>query len=230
MGLFSNYFSYDDWFFAKFEEQAENLKSTSDILLQITQGKIIDPLWATFLSESEKRGDRLAKELIQKAQSTFVTPFDREDIYELAHTVDDVLDYIEEAVVRIVAYGIIGDKEINMFFGIVRESLQWLYNGILQLKTITSGRIYEITEKIIECEHQADKLVREIISESYNLNITAILGSTGAAMLTAVDLQRVIDFYNYKRKRREIAEILEKACDACRHVFHTLGNIKLKNG
>lgn len=219
-----------EWFFAKFKEQAENIKTISGVLLQITQAKIVDPLWATFLTEAENRGDRIAKELIQKAQSIFVTPFDREDIYELAHTIDNVLDYIEEAVVRIVPYGIIGDKEINMFFGIVRELLQWLYDGVLQLKTISSGRLYEIMEKIIECEHAADKLVRDIIAESYDLNIASMLNSSGAVALTPVDLQRVMDFYNYKRKRREIAEILEKSCDACRHVFHILGNIQLKNG
>lgn len=226
MGLFPR----DPGFFEKLEEQAKNVRDTSKILLEITQQKIVDPLWVKFLNEAENRGDRLAKELIHKAQSTFVTPLDREDIYALAHTIDDVVDFLEEAVERLVAYKIVGDLDINTFLGIVREALVWMHEGVAQLKTIESNRLYEITEKIIECEHAADQLIRRIIAESYDISVCAVLGGVSAAVpLTAVELQKVIDFYNYKRKRREIAEILEKAVDASRHVFHTLSNIKLKN-
>ena len=47
--------------------------------------------------KSEQEGDRITHDIIQRLNSTFVTPFDREDIYGLATQVDDVVDYIEEA-------------------------------------------------------------------------------------------------------------------------------------
>ena len=225
MGLFPR----DATFFTKFNEQTENISDISAVLLQIIQADRIDPLWATRLSESENRGDRIAKELIHRAQSTFVTPIDREDIFALAHTIDDVLDYIEEAVVRIVAYGMIGDKDINTFIGIMREAIMWMGEGVAQLKIAESERTNEITEKIIECEHAADELIRSVIAKSYDISVSTVLNGISAAVpLTVIELQRIIDFYNYKRKKREIAEILEKAVDACRHVFHTIGNIRLK--
>ena len=46
---------------------------------------------------SEQEGDRITHDIIRRLNSTFVTPFDREDIYGLATQVDDVVDYIEEA-------------------------------------------------------------------------------------------------------------------------------------
>jgi len=226
MGLFPR----NEWFFIKFEEQSKNVLDTSQILLEIINASMVDPLWKKFMNKAEGRGDLLAKELIQRAQSTFVTPLDQEDIYELAHTVDNVLDYLEEAVERIVAYGIVGDQDLNSFLGILREALRWLNEGILQLKPVKFDRFYEINEKIIECEHAADKLIREVIASSYNLDARAILEKSLDSSLTVWDIQKVMNSYNYKRKCREIAEILEKASDACRHVFHILGNIKLKNG
>ena len=47
--------------------------------------------------KSEQEGDRITHDIIHRLNSTFVTPFDREDIYGLATQVDDVVDYVEEA-------------------------------------------------------------------------------------------------------------------------------------
>ena len=47
--------------------------------------------------KAEQEGDRITHDIIKRLNSTFVTPFDREDIYGLATKVDDVVDYIEEA-------------------------------------------------------------------------------------------------------------------------------------
>ena len=47
--------------------------------------------------KAEQEGDRITHEIIQRLNSTFVTPIDREDIYGLATQIDDIVDYIEEA-------------------------------------------------------------------------------------------------------------------------------------
>ena len=80
-----------------------------------------------------------------------------------------------------------------------------------------------------ECEHRADVLEREIIAESYDIDVARILvGSKLLLLNNRTDLQEVFDVYNRKRKRREIAEHLESAIDACDRVFNLLGNIYLK--
>jgi len=221
-------------FFDMFEAQAQNAVSASPILLEITSVKgteRIDPLWAKFINEIERQGDRLARDIIVNAQTTFITPIDREDIYELAKAIDDVVDFVEEAVKKIVEYRIVGDPKLNEFLKVVRESLKRLHEGVLCLRNITAdktNRFELLTAAMVECEHTADRLEDDIIGDSYGVNIIEVLGGSLMDSLTKSDLQRLMDFYNYKRMRREIAEILERAIDACRHVFHVLGNIKIK--
>ena len=54
----------------------------------------------------ETEGDEITRELIQLLNTQYVTPFDREDIYELATAIDDVVDYIEEASDLLELYGV----------------------------------------------------------------------------------------------------------------------------
>lgn len=217
-------------FFDLLEEQAQNVKRVLEILLEISRGVITDPLWARMVSEIEHEGDSIARRLITAIQVTFITPFDREDIYELTRTIDDVLDFIEEAVKKIVDYEILGDEQINSLITLVRESILRVNEGVACLRNMDEARLDKATEQIIRCEHEADRLEDAVIGDSYEVDFAEVLGKEhGSEPVTVADLQKAMDYYNRKRKRREIAEILERAVDSCRHVFHTLGNIRVKH-
>ena len=58
------------------------------------------------VKELEHEGDRLTHELVDLLNRTFVTPFDRDDMYRLAGALDDICDHIDEAAGRIVSYGV----------------------------------------------------------------------------------------------------------------------------
>jgi predicted phosphate transport protein (TIGR00153 family) len=229
---FSRLIPREEKIFNMFEGQVENYRDASRILLSIAESLTVDPLWSKFISETERRADQITREIIQKTQTTFVTPFDREDIYELAKRTDDIFDLVEDAVRKIVDYRIIGDPAINKFIFIVRESLARASEGLICLRNIKDSKggckLNDITASMVECEHDADKLVNSIIGVSYRLDVAEILGCPPEKSLTEGDIQKIIDALQYNRMRREIAEILEEAVDACRHVFHTLGNINLK--
>src|SRR5207245_9201516 len=64
------------------------------------------------IKESEHEGDRVTRELVDLLNRTFVTPFDRDDIYKLAGAIDDVCDHVDEAAGNIVGYGV---EEIRPF-------------------------------------------------------------------------------------------------------------------
>src|SRR5438045_6255997 len=68
------------------------------------------------VKDLEHEGDRLTHELVDQLNRTFVTPFDRDDMYRLAGALDDVCDHIDEAASRVVSYGV---EEIRL-----RESEQ----------------------------------------------------------------------------------------------------------
>src|ERR671910_872234 len=87
----------DREFFDLFEEAASNIVRAADML---------DQMLATYPERSEltrdiliceQEGDRITHDIIRRLNETFVTPIDREDILVLASSLDDMVDYIEEA-------------------------------------------------------------------------------------------------------------------------------------
>ena len=221
-------------FFEMFKAQAKNLLRTSEILhrIHVTENpKLIDPLWSKYITEIEVEGDRLSKNIHTAARKIFIVPrpFEREDIYELTTAIDNVLDFIEEAVKKLVDYRIAGDPMLNQMILIVRESVERVYQGVLCLQKIGDERLDQIADQMIDCEHRADRLEDKLIGDSYEIDVAGIIGKQPADVFTVADGQKVQDAKNFKRKRRELAEICEKAIDTCRDVFHVLGNMKLKN-
>ncbi len=84
-------------FFDLFEDSARNIVKASQALKEMIESwQFIDSRIAE-ITELEHGGDTIAHQIISMLHRTFVTPFDREDIALLAHTMDDVLDFIHAA-------------------------------------------------------------------------------------------------------------------------------------
>lgn len=213
-------------FFDLFEKQAEAVKSCLPILLEIASSQHIEPLWEKRIQELEQNCDSITKEIIVKAGQTFITPFDREDVYALAKAVDDVMDFVEEVVIKMVDYKILPDEDLKKFLETLRLSIMRVHEGLFKLRKLEN--IDELQAKIKECEHAADKLVKDIIADSYEISVSDLLGESPDEYPGRKELQTVFDAYNHKRQRREIAETMEDAVDASERVFHMLGNIYLK--
>jgi uncharacterized protein len=216
----------EESFFELFEQQAAVAKECLPILSAMRAAGAIDPQWAEAMEAIEQRGDRLTSNLIQKAEQTFITPLDREDILALAIAIDDVLDFIEEFTVKLVDYDLLPDRALKAFFDLVARAVTCMAEGVVHLRTFQP--IEEVRARMKDCEHTADVLVRTIIRESYELVMTDLVKEGETTAITAQGLQRVFDAYHAKRKRREIAELSEAAVDACERVFHVLRNIYLK--
>ena len=58
------------------------------------------------IKDVEHEGDRLTHEVVDLLNRTFVTPFDRDDMYRLASAIDDMCDYVDEAAGNILGYGV----------------------------------------------------------------------------------------------------------------------------
>lgn len=216
----------NDSFFDLFEQQAGVIRESIPILVAIRDAFAIDPQWAIAIENIEQRGDALTASIIRKAEQTFITPIDREDIYALASAIDDVIDFIEELIIKLVDYKLIPDEALRKFFEFVSLGATYISEGIAGLRKFHA--IEALRAQMKECEHHADALIRTIIKESYDMVIAEIVKEAEFRTITAGDLQNIFDAYHYKRKRREIAELLEAAVDACERVFHVLRNIYLK--
>ena len=94
-------------FFDLYNRAAENICTIAQALIDLldrfpaeAEDRMRD------VKELEHEGDRLTHELVDLLNRTFVTPFDRDDMYRLAGALDDVCDYVDEAAGKIVSFGV----------------------------------------------------------------------------------------------------------------------------
>src|SRR5579862_932780 len=95
----------EEKFYDLFLKQVEIISDGSRLLLEgVRAGNSILAACATEISVLERRGDEIIHEIFTRLNQTFITPIDPEDIHSLSSRLDDVLDGIEDAVHRMVAY------------------------------------------------------------------------------------------------------------------------------
>lgn len=100
----------DDRFFELFNDAATNVAECARRLRDvIAQGGTADPEGLSGVIACEQRGDQLTREIMRRLNTSFVTPFDREDIHALAEELDDVVDDMLEVAYRLD----LGDRDVN---------------------------------------------------------------------------------------------------------------------
>ena len=200
----------DRKFFPLFNEAADNLVLTSELLVKLfTVNDLTErELYIRKIKEAEHAGDRITHQLLVQLNGTFITPFDREDIHELISTIDDVVDYINTASTRIhfyklptfpaefgkiAEYILEANKEIQMVLRNVRKASEFL-------------KYSASCTKISNIESEVDYLYQEYLSELFDNETNAI------------DLI----------KKRDILASLEKAVNKCDDVADVFSSIIVK--
>jgi predicted phosphate transport protein (TIGR00153 family) len=198
-------------FYPLFTGAAENIAAAADQLARLVAAEPPDRVeLAAEVKESEHRGDDLTHEILVKLNRTFVTPFDREDIYRLVSAMDDVLDAIEEAADRIVLYqlGALPD-------GIARQ-VEVLQRAAAAT-TVAMPKLEHVAEleqywiDVNSLEDEADEIYRELLGDLL----------VPPAALNPVDVLTVI-------KTKEVVDTLEEAADAFETVANTIQGIAVK--
>jgi predicted phosphate transport protein (TIGR00153 family) len=198
-------------FYPLFTRAAENIATAADELAKLvaTEPAGRAPL-AARVKEAELAGDELTHEILVKIDTTFVTPFDREDIYRLASALDDVLDAIEEAADRIVLYrlgalpaGIADQVELLQRAAAVTAA------AMPRLEKLADLQSYWID--VNSLENEADTVYRALLGD--------LLAPPDPA--PPADVLTVL-------KTKEIVETLEEAADAFETVANTVESIAVK--
>ena len=158
--------------------------------------------------ETEHEGDILTHEIIEALNKTFVTPFDREDIYSLVGRLDDIIDYIEAVTDKLLLYKIKKPtKEVVRMAQIIVESTEEVNKAIVGLKDLKHPRrILDHCIEINRLENEGDKVSREILAKLFE---------------TATDAIEAI-------KWKEIYEHLEMATDKCEDVADIIEGVVVK--
>lgn len=199
-------------FFPIYIKQAELLVHATKTLLEMV--KIEDyeerKLLGRQIKKDETDGDELFRNLYKTLNITFITPFDREDVNELAVNLDDSLDIIDDCSKNILMYK---PKRID---NQLRETAQYLYecadlllNIIKKLEHISLNlnEIIEDCDKIKHIEHVIDSIYSDYISNLFN---------------EETDYVELV-------KNKNIAETFESASDVLKNVSDTIRTIVIKN-
>lgn len=193
-------------FFDLFEQMSSNLvmgaKEIAALLreFQDTSGHV------KAIKDIEHRGDELTHQVFIKLNSTFITPFDREDIHTLASSLDDVLDFINAAADRIMLYKITtappAAYEIAEIIVKQAESLGRAVQNLEKLKDVLPHCV-----EVNRLENEADRVSREAIGKLFDTERDPI------ALI----------------KIKELLEVLETATDKAEDVANVLETVVLKS-
>ena len=156
--------------------------------------------------KAEQEGDKITHEIIQRLNSTFVTPIDREDIYNLATQMDDVVDFAEEAADFLALYKIEAPMaQAQDLTSVLVKSCEQLAKGLEHLPDFKDLDKYWI--EIHRLENEGDRISRDAVASLF---------------ADGIDPMVVIRW-------KDIFERLEDAIDATERAAFTLEGIVIKN-
>src|SRR6266704_4840935 len=134
-------------FFELFAELSSNLTEGAKLLRSILENPVDLGVRAEQVQAIEHKGDRATHSIITKLNQTFITPFDREDIHRLASSLDDVLDFVNSAALRLVMYKITTPPPVSAeLAGLIVLQCEELAKGVSLLEK--NGRVMEHCEEV----------------------------------------------------------------------------------
>lgn len=162
------------------------------------------------LKELEHEGDSITRQIFDALNSSFITPFDREDIRSLATDLDDVLDYLEGVAQQLVNFELGESPEGLQRFSEILVDMATEIDRVTELiwNMANQPRIHESIVRVSDLENKADLLYNSLIADLFRAN-----GRDPLQIL----------------KWKEIFDGLEDACDQCKDYTHIVGNVIVKN-
>ncbi|MFC5949128.1 DUF47 domain-containing protein [Pseudonocardia lutea] len=199
-------------FYPLFTRAAENIVVAANELYALVQAPADErAAIAKRVKDAENAGDEVTHEILVKLNSVFVTPFDREDIYRLTSSLDDVVDAIEEAADRIVLYRLERlPAGIAMQVDVLCRAAAATAEAMPRLEKMAQLRDYWI--HVNSLEDEAD--------EAYHAVLAGLLSPDEAITDPAAVLEVI--------KLKEVVDTLEEAADAFETVANTVESIAVK--
>ena len=188
----------DTTFYDLFAQSAQHLVLGAGLLAEMLGDGVDREAIAQKMRDAEHAADESTHDIIRRVNSTFVTPFDREDIYSLASGLDDVMDYMEEAVDLVLLYEVEKlPSELANQVEVLQRCSDLTADAMPRLRTMKD--LEEFWIEINRLENAGDKSYRRILAKLFSGKYEAL---------------EVL-------KLKDIVDSLEHAIDA----FETVANI-----
>ncbi len=193
-------------FFDLLAEQAGHLVRGADLLSELLGAEKDErKAVATRLRETEHDADEATHTIMRNLNQTFVTPFDRDDIYMLAARLDDCMDFMEEAGDLVVLYQLdelppLVIKQVD----VLRRCAELTAEAMPRLRAMKHLNEYWV--EINRLENEADRMYRRLVAELFNDGLEPIL----------------------LMKLKDVVDALEGAADGFERVANLVETIALK--
>jgi predicted phosphate transport protein (TIGR00153 family) len=195
----------DATFYDLFAQSATHLVEGAALLAEMLGEHNDREVIAAKMRDAEHAADETTHEIIRRVNSTFVTPFDREDIYALASGLDDVMDEMEEAVDLVLLYGVHTlPKELAEQVEVLQRAAELTAQSMPRLETMKNLDEYWI--EVNRLENLGDKSYRRILAKLFSGEFEAL---------------EVL-------KLKDVVDALEAAIDAFEKVANIVEQIAVK--
>ena len=201
----------DRKFFPLFEQATGNLIKLSENLTAAVNTNDITRRKELFkeIENLEHVGDDITHQIFLELSVNFITPFDREDIHQLASAIDDIADYIQDSANRMNLYNVTTMTEpIIKLSELIQQACNDLHKAVRELRNLKNIRnIADSCIRINSIENQADYIFDKALAELFDYEKDAI------ALI----------------KYKEVLSSLETATDMCEDATNVLETILVKN-
>lgn len=199
----------EDKFFDYFIQFGETATEAAEILKNLTNDLREAEIKFREIEEVEHKGDKLLHEIMEALNKTFITPIDREDIYEIAKALDDIVDNIEATASRFIMFNVTETREAaKVLAELILQSCKEVTKLMKAFKTMKKSQ--NVITSIIEInrmEDQGDNDFRVAVRALFTSDIPTL---------------EVI-------KWREIYEFYEQTLDACEDVSDIVEGVVMKH-
>ena len=196
----------DKVFFDLFNQAGQNTLRAARLLREMLDDWPEEKGFAREILLAEKEGDRITHDIIQRVQSTFVTPIDGGDIYSLATQLDDIVDHIDETADFLGLYKIEAPMEQALAMAdVLVKACEQLAAALENLRGFKDLEPYWI--EIHRLENDGDRLYRDAVASLF---------------ANGIDPMVVIRW-------KDIFAVLERAVDDCESAAHIIEGIVIKN-
>ena len=205
-----NLFPKNPKFFEMFEELTATIVKSATLLSKVSSAGTITKI-SSDITKLEHHADTICHRLLVEAESTFITPIDREDIHTLAKNLDNVIDLIEEVASKLALYNGVTKitREFHAFTKAIHEATTHVdaLVHLLKYRERERKRMSAHIVHIHENEHEGDALIRRSLQ---------LLFSGQKNAITVI-------------KWKDIYETLEEVLDECENVANTVEEVIIKN-
>lgn len=211
LNIFQFFQPKDKKFFPLFEKAASNVKQTSNALVELVNSNSPERRKGLFreIERLEHVGDSITHETFNELSSTFITPFDREDIHGLVTAIDDIVDYIHGASKRIELYKVeTMTPSIIKLSELIQQASGELETAVIELKNMRNvSKIKEACVRLNSIENHADDIFDMAIAKLFEEEKNAV---------------EVI-------KMKDLLSALETATDKCEDAANVISSILVKH-